>query len=50
MSAPLSGLGRLLLWDYERGSVAYDLLVLLMALVLLLVPEAAFRDPLRLPR
>jgi hypothetical protein len=50
VSAPLTGLGRFLLWDYERGSLAYDLLVLFMALVLFLVPEAVFRDPLRLPR
>jgi hypothetical protein len=37
---------RLLLWDYERGSRAYDLLCLLMLLFLLLVPPAWLGDPM----
>jgi hypothetical protein len=45
----VSGLGRwarLLLWDYERGSLAYDLLCLLMLLLLALVPPAWLGDPM----
>jgi hypothetical protein len=45
----VSGLGRrarLLLWDYARGSLAYDLLCLLMLLFLALVPPAWLGDPL----
>lgn len=43
----LTGVARLLLWDYERGSLAYDLLILALLLVIFLVPEAAWHDPLR---
>jgi hypothetical protein len=38
---------RLLLWDYERGGLAYDLACLAMLLVLLLVPPSWWGDPLR---
>jgi hypothetical protein len=48
--SPLSPVARLLIWDYERGSLAYDLLIVLMALVVFLVPDAVWNDPLRLPR
>jgi hypothetical protein len=37
---------RLLLWDYDRGSLAYDLLCVLMILFILLVPPAWLGDPL----
>jgi hypothetical protein len=37
---------RSLLWDFERGSLAYDLLCLFLALVLLLVPAAWWGDPM----
>ncbi len=38
---------RLLLWDYDRGSVPYDALWTLLLLLLLLVPASWWRDPLR---
>jgi hypothetical protein len=37
---------RVLLWDFERGSLAYDLLCLFLVLVLLLVPAAWWSDPM----
>ncbi len=37
---------RLLLWDYARGSLAYDLALALIALVVLLVPGGFWGDPL----
>jgi hypothetical protein len=44
--ASLSLGARSLLWDFERGSLAYDLLCLFLALVLLLVPAAWWGDPM----
>ncbi len=41
---------RLLLWDYERGSLAYDVLVLLLFLFVLLVPPAWLGDPMVVSR
>ena len=41
-----SELVRLLLWDYGRGSLAYDLAVLLVVLLVLLVPAGFWSDPL----
>jgi len=43
----LLGAARLLYWDFERGSLPYDLLVLVMAVALLLAPDALMIDPLR---
>jgi len=43
----LSPAFRVLLWDFERGSVAYDLALLAVLLVLLLVPGGHWGDPLR---
>lgn len=40
---------RFLLWDYERGSLAYDLLTLLVFVVLFVVPAALWADPMVLP-
>ena len=37
---------RLLLWDYERGGLAYDVACLVILLVLLLVPPGWWGDPL----
>jgi hypothetical protein len=37
---------RFLLWGYERGSLAYDLLFLLVLLFLLLTPRAWLADPM----
>ena len=41
-----SALVRLLLWDYGRGSLAYDLALLLVVLLVLLVPASFWGDPL----
>ncbi len=37
---------RLLLWDYERGSQAYDIAFLVAVLIVLLVPGGFWGDPL----
>jgi hypothetical protein len=37
---------RFLLWDYARGSLAYDLALLVVVLVVLLVPGSFWGDPL----
>lgn len=42
----LSPVVRLLLWDYERGSLAYDIAVLLALLTMLLAPGPFWGDPL----
>ena len=42
-----SELVRLLLWDYARGSLAYDLALLLVILLVLLAPAGFWGDPLR---
>jgi hypothetical protein len=42
----LSRLARFVLWDYERGSVPYDVAFVLVLLTLLLVPGAYWGDPL----
>ena len=47
MKAPPLTLARLLLWDFERGGTAYDLLCLAMLLVIFLVPDAVWNDPLQ---
>lgn len=41
-----AGLARLLLWEYERGSLPYELLCLLILLFILLAPAAWLADPL----
>jgi hypothetical protein len=46
----LTGVARLLLWDYERGSLAYDALVLVMAALVFLIPDGMLLDPLRAAR
>ena len=50
MSGTPSSLTRLLLWDYERGGAAYDLLCLVMLLVIFFVPDLFWNDPLRTTR
>jgi hypothetical protein len=40
---------RLLLWDYARGSLAYDLAFVAVVLLVLLVPGAFWGDPLWRP-
>lgn len=46
MKGTLSPLARLLLWDYDRGSLAYDLVCVLVLLLLFLVPAVFWGDPL----
>jgi hypothetical protein len=50
VSRELSAWARALLWDYERGSLPYDLLCLGMLLFLLLAPPAWLGDPMVPPR
>jgi hypothetical protein len=40
---------RLLLWDYDRGTIAYDLLCLALFAILTLVPAGAWGDPMVRP-
>ncbi len=42
----LSPTVRILLWDYARGSVAYDLAFVVVLLIVLLVPGSFWGDPL----
>ena len=47
--SPEAGLSlgaRVLLWDFDRGSLAYDLLCLFLVLVLLVVPALWWGDPM----
>jgi hypothetical protein len=40
---------RLLLWDYARGSAAYDLAFAVVVMLILLVPGSFWGDPLWRP-
>ena len=42
----LSPAFRILLWDFERSSAAYDLALLFIVLLVLLVPGGFWGDPL----
>jgi len=42
----LSPAVRLLLWDFSRGSIAYDIAFVVVLLILLLVPGGFWGDPL----
>ena len=46
MDNNLSARARLLLWDYTRGSLPYDVLCLLLLLLLLLIPPGVLGDPM----
>jgi hypothetical protein len=46
LAMALSPLVRFLLWDYERGSLPYDIAFWLVLLTLLLVPGGYWGDPL----
>jgi hypothetical protein len=46
VEAALSLRARILLWDFDRGSLAYDLLCVFLVLLLLLVPAAWWADPM----
>jgi hypothetical protein len=50
MSVSLTGLTRLLLWDYARGGLAYDVLCLVMALIVFFAPDGLLADPMRSAR
>ena len=39
-------MSRLLLWDYGRGSLPYDVLCVLLLLFILFVPPAWLGDPM----
>jgi hypothetical protein len=41
-----SGAVRLLLWEFARGTLAYDLALLAAVLIVLLVPGGFWGDPL----
>lgn len=42
----LSPLIRLLVWDYERGALAYDLVCFLLLLLVFILPPKWLMDPL----
>jgi hypothetical protein len=42
----LSSRARFLLWDYDRGSLPYDLLCLVLVLIVLAVPAVFWGDPM----
>jgi hypothetical protein len=44
--AKRSALVRLLLWDYARGSLAYDVAFVVVVVLVLLVPGGFWGDPL----
>ena len=46
MKGGLGPRARLLLWDFDRGSLPYDILCLVLLLLALLLPEAWLGDPL----
>ena len=45
----LSGLKRLILWDYERGVWQYDVMCALILVFLAFAPRSWFRDQPRIP-
>ena len=46
MDNNLSPRARLLLWDYTRGSLPYDVLCVLLLLLLMLIPPGVLGDPM----
>ena len=46
MRGTLGPRARVLLWDFDRGSLPYDLFCLLLLLLALFLPEAWLNDPL----
>ncbi len=44
MSSPLATIRRIILWDYERATWPYDLLVALIVATVLLTPSSFFGD------
>ena len=48
MNREFSPFARFLLWDYPRGSVAYDILCVILLVLLAVVPAAWWGDPMLL--
>ncbi len=46
----LTGRARLLLWDFERGSLPYDIVCVVLLLLLILVRPSWVGDPMALVR
>jgi hypothetical protein len=46
----LTGKARVLLWEFERGSLPYDIVCLLLLLLLLVVQPGWLRDPMAIGR
>ena len=46
MTSTLGPRARLLLWDFGRGSVPYDVFCLVLLLLVIFVPDAWLGDPL----
>ncbi len=42
----MSPVRRMLLWDYERGSLLYDIVCLLLLLFIVAVPASWLSDPM----
>jgi hypothetical protein len=49
-SSVLTGLKRFILWDYDRATWQYDVMVALILAFLFLTPRAWFRDQARIPK
>jgi hypothetical protein len=45
-ASDLSRRARLMLWDYERGSLSYDLLCLVLFFVVFALPAPWWGDPM----
>jgi hypothetical protein len=50
VTAPLTPLVRLLLWDYERGSLPYDVACIVILLLVLWIPPGWWHDPFWMAR
>ncbi len=48
MTDNLSWTARLLLWDYARGSMPYDILCVILVVLMALLPPAILGDPMRM--
>jgi hypothetical protein len=46
----LGARARLLLWDFDRGSLPYDVFCLLLLLLMLLLPASWLGDPMVIRR
>ena len=50
MTKALGARARLLLWDYDRGSLPYDIFCLVLLLLMLFLPARWLGDPMVIPR